>query len=36
MHISDVEERRFLQERIEGRDKVITSRPKARRRSWQR
>ena len=27
MHISDVEERRFLQERIEGPDKVITFTP---------
>ena len=33
MHIADVEERRFLQDRIEGPDKVITFTPKARRRS---
>ena len=34
MHIADVEERRFLQERMEGKDAAISaSPPKARRRS---
>ncbi|MGX7895706.1 2-oxoglutarate dehydrogenase E1 component [Tsuneonella sp. HG222] len=31
MHISDVEERRFLQDRIEGPDKVITFTPEGKR-----
>jgi len=31
MHISDVEERRFIQERIEGPDKVITFTPEGKR-----
>jgi 2-oxoglutarate dehydrogenase E1 component len=31
MHISDVEERKFLQERIEGRDKVITFSPEGKK-----
>ena len=31
MHINDVEERRFLQERIEGRDKVITFTPEGKK-----
>ncbi|HEX5644522.1 MAG TPA: 2-oxoglutarate dehydrogenase E1 component, partial [Erythrobacter sp.] len=31
MHLSDVEERRFLQERIEGPDKVITFTPEGKR-----
>jgi 2-oxoglutarate dehydrogenase E1 component len=31
MHLSDVEERRFLQERIEGQDKVITFTPEGKR-----
>jgi len=31
MHISDVEERRFLQDRIEGPDKVITFSPEGKR-----
>jgi len=31
MHISDVEERRFVQERIEGPDKVITFTPEGKR-----
>jgi 2-oxoglutarate dehydrogenase E1 component len=31
MHIADVEERRFLQERIEGPDKVITFTPQGKR-----
>jgi 2-oxoglutarate dehydrogenase E1 component len=31
MHITDVEERRFLQERIEGRDKVITFSPEGKK-----
>ena len=31
MHISDVEERRFLQERIEGQDKVITFSPEGKK-----
>jgi len=31
MHISDVEERRFLQERIEGPDKVITFTPEGKK-----
>jgi 2-oxoglutarate dehydrogenase E1 component len=31
MHIADVEERRFLQERIEGPDKVITFTPEGKR-----
>ncbi len=35
MHISDVEERRFLQERFEGPDKEIEFTPKARRRSFR-
>jgi 2-oxoglutarate dehydrogenase E1 component len=36
MHIADVEERRFLQERMEGETRRSTSPPKARRRSWAR
>ncbi len=31
MHIADVEERRFLQERIEGQDKVITFSPEGKK-----
>ncbi|MCL6251732.1 2-oxoglutarate dehydrogenase E1 component [Altererythrobacter sp. KTW20L] len=31
MHIADVEERRFLQERIEGKDKVITFTPEGKK-----
>lgn len=31
MHIADVEERRFLQDRIEGQDKVITFTPEGKR-----
>ena len=31
MHIADVEERRFIQERIEGKDKVITFTPEGKR-----
>ena len=33
MHIADVEERKFLQDRMEGRDKAISSPRTARRRS---
>jgi 2-oxoglutarate dehydrogenase E1 component len=36
MHINDLEERRFLQERIEGKDAAIPSRPRASRRSSPR
>ena len=32
MHIADVEERRFLQERMEGKDKAIELHPRAARR----
>ena len=33
MHINEVEERRFLQERMEGKDAGSSSRPKASSRS---
>jgi hypothetical protein len=36
MHISDTEERRFLQDRMEGADKSIDFTPRARRPFWAR
>jgi 2-oxoglutarate dehydrogenase E1 component len=36
MHINDLEERRFLQERIEGRTRAPASPPRASRRSSKR
>jgi 2-oxoglutarate dehydrogenase E1 component len=36
MHINDLDERRFLQERMEGRDAEISFTPKASSRSSRR
>jgi 2-oxoglutarate dehydrogenase E1 component len=36
MHINDLAERRFLQERMEGKGARITFTPRASRRSWPR